>query len=160
MQVKVQLNNLRTAPRKSREVIDVIRNKNVEQARALLQFTVKRSADPILKLLNSAVATAVNDLKLQESNLKIAEIKVDEGPKLKRSFPMSRGRAYPIMKRTSHITLILAEITPTDAPKTEKKAAKKEEAKKEEKPVVEKKAKVVKTPSKSSGQAKKVTTKK
>src|SRR3989344_3929315 len=111
MEVKVVLRNLRTAPRKSRQVIDLIRNKNVADARALLEFTVKRSADPVLRLLNSAVASAVNDFHLEESNLKIARLWVDEGPKLKRSFPMSRGRAYPIMKRTSHITLILSEIT-------------------------------------------------
>ena len=112
MEVKVFLRNLRTAPRKSKEVVDLIRNKNVAEARALLEFTIKRSADPVLKLLNSAVASAVNDFHLEESNLKISKVWVDEGPKLKRSFPMSRGRAYPIMKRTSHITLAIDEINP------------------------------------------------
>lgn len=112
MQVKVVLRSLRTAPRKSREVADVIRNKKVADARALLQFTIKKSAEPILKLLNSAVASALHDSQLEESNLIISEIKVDEGPKLKRSHPMSKGRAYPIMKRTSHITLILKEVKP------------------------------------------------
>lgn len=112
MEIKVVLRNLRTAPRKSRQVIDVIRNKNVADARALLEFTVKRSANPVLKLLNSAIASAVHDFKLEESNLKISEIRVDEGPKLKRSHPMSRGRAYPILKRTSHIMLTLSEINP------------------------------------------------
>ncbi len=111
MDVKVQLNNLRTAPRKSRQLIDVIRGKDVDKARALLEFTVKRAADPVLKLLNSAIASAVNDLKLNEKNLYISKITADEGPKLKRSFPMSRGRAYPIMKRTSHIQLTLSEKT-------------------------------------------------
>ena len=111
MQIIVKLNNLRVAPLKSRQVVDIIRGKDIDKARALLDFTVKRSAEPILKLLNSAVASAVNDLKLQESNLYISKITVDEGPKLKRSFPMSRGRAYPIMKRTSHITLVLNERT-------------------------------------------------
>lgn len=109
MEIKVQLNNLRVAPRKSQEVVDLIRGKNVMQARALLQFTIKRSAEPVLKLLNSAVATALNDFKLEEPNLYISKITVDEGPKLKRSFPMSRGRAYPIMKRTSRITLVLSD---------------------------------------------------
>ncbi len=111
MQIKVVLRNLRTAPRKVSQVADLIRNKNVAQARAILEFTVKRSAQPVLKLLNSAVASALHDFQLEESNLTIAEIRVDEGPKLKRSFPMSRGRAYPIIKRTSHITLILSEIS-------------------------------------------------
>lgn len=129
MEVKVFLKNLRTAPRKSRQVIDLIRNKKVAEARAILEFTVKRSADPVLKLLNSAVASAVNDFHLEESNLIISEIKVDEGPKLKRSFPMSRGRAYPIIKRTSHITLTLKEINPKKEEKEikeEKRRIKKE----------------------------------
>ena len=105
MEVKVVLRNLRTAPRKSRQVVDLVRNKDVDKARALLEFTVKRGADPVLKLLNSAIASAVNDLKMAEKDLYISEIRVDEGPKLKRSHPMSRGRAYPILKRTSHIML-------------------------------------------------------
>jgi large subunit ribosomal protein L22 len=109
MEVKVHLNNLRIAPRKSRLVVDMIRGKTVVKARAILEFTVKRSAEPILKLLNSAAASAVNDRKMEESNLYISKITVDEGPKLKRSFPMSRGRAYPIIKRMSHITLVLSE---------------------------------------------------
>src|SRR3989338_8409404 len=109
MQIIVKLNNLRVAPLKSRQVVDLIRGKDINKARALLDFTVKRSAEPILKLLNSAVASATNNFKLEESNLYISKVMVDEGPKLKRSFPMSRGRAYPIMKRTSHITLILDE---------------------------------------------------
>ncbi len=141
MQVKVQLNNLRSTPRKSRQVVDLIRNKNVAEARALLEFTVKRGADPVLKLLNSAVATAVNDLKLEESNLRILSVTADEGPKLKRSFPMSRGRAYPILKRTSHITLILTEIKPTDSQKPAKT-----ETKKETKPSEKKEVKAEKAP--------------
>src|ERR1051326_3587259 len=110
MEVKVKLNNVRIAPRKSRQVVDLIRNKKVADARDLLSFTVKRAADPVLKLLNSAVATATHDLKMTGENLYISKVTVDEGPTLKRSFPMSRGRAYPIMKRTSHITLVLSEM--------------------------------------------------
>lgn len=110
MQVKVTLSNLRTAPRKARLVVDLVRGKRVDVARNLLEFAVKRSSEPILKLLNSAVASATNDLKLKESNLYISKITVDEGPKLKRSHPMSRGRAYPILKRTSHINLIVSEL--------------------------------------------------
>lgn len=114
MNVTVKLNNLRTAPRKVRLVADLIRNKNVAQARAILEFAVKRPTEPMLKLLNSAVASAVNDKKLDENNLYISKVTVDEGPKLKRMFPMSRGRAYPIMKRTSHIILILSEKKPLE----------------------------------------------
>lgn len=109
MDIKARLSNLRTAPRKVRLVADLIRNKNIAQARAILEFAVKGPTGPMLKLLNSAVASAVNDKKLDEKNLYISKVTVDEGPKLKRMFPMSRGRAYPIMKRTSHIVLILSE---------------------------------------------------
>ena len=109
MEIKEELNNLREAPRKVRQVADLIRNKNVAEAKAILDFTVKRAAEPVLKLLNSAVASALNNFKLKEPDLYIYKITVDEGPKLKRMYPMSRGRAYPIMKRTSHITLILSE---------------------------------------------------
>jgi len=111
MEVKVKLNNLRIAPRKSREVIDLIRGKRATEARTILEFTIKRAAEPILKLLNSAVASALHDFKLEESNLYVSKITTDEGPKLKRSFPMSRGRAYPIMKRTSHVTLVLSDVS-------------------------------------------------
>ena len=143
MEVKVFLRNLRTAPRKSRQVVDLVRGKKIAEARAMLEFTVKRGADPVLKLLNSAVATAVNDLHLDESNLIIKEIRVDEGPKLKRSHPMSRGRAYPIIKRTSHILITLKEIKPTKNQKdSEEKDAKIKAPEKAEKPLIKKNSKV------------------
>jgi large subunit ribosomal protein L22 len=119
----------------------VVRGKTVAQARALLQFTVKRAADPVLKLLNSAVASATHDLHLEESNLKISSITVDQGPTLKRSFPMSRGRAYPIMKRTSHITLVVGEINPGEGKKAPKPVKDKKEAR------ISKEPKAVKDPS-------------
>lgn len=110
MEVKVQLNNLRTAPRKTRLVADLIRGKTLAQARQILSFTTNKSARNFLKLLNSGAASAKNDLKLNENNLSVSKVFVDEGPKLKRWHPMSRGRAFPITKRTSHITLVLSEI--------------------------------------------------
>lgn len=113
MEVKVKLSNLRTAPKKVRLVADLIRGKNLIQAQQILSFTVNKSARPVLKLLNSARASALNDFHFDESNLFVSHIMVDEGPKLKRWHPMSRGRAYPIIKRTSQIVLILAEINPT-----------------------------------------------
>ena len=109
MEIKVKLNNLRTAPRKVRQVVDLVRGKEVPEARSILLFTVNKSARPVLKLLNSAVASAKHNLQLDESNLFISKITVDEGPKLKRWHPMSRGRAYPIIKRSSHIVLVLSE---------------------------------------------------
>lgn len=137
MEIKVQLNNLRIAPRKSRQVVDLVRGREIAEARALLEMAIKRGAEPVLKLLNSAVASAVNDLKLTESNLFISKIIVGEGPTLKRNFPMSRGKAYPIMKRTSHITLVLSE----KKPKEENKKAEVQEVKEKSKKINKLKAK-------------------
>ena len=124
MEIKVKLSNLRTSPRKVRQVIDLVRGKNVLQAQSILLFTVNKSARSVLNLLNSAIASAEHDLHLDKSNLFISAIAVDEGPKLKRWHPMSRGRAYPIIKRSAHIALTLGELKPTNAPV---KSAKKEE---------------------------------
>ena len=112
MEVNVKLSNLRTAPRKVRQVVDLVRGKNVSQAQSILLFTVNKSARPVLKLLNSAVASAKQNYQLNEENLFISKITVDEGPKMKRWHPMSRGRAYPIIKRSSHIALTLSETNP------------------------------------------------
>ncbi|MCX6722770.1 MAG: 50S ribosomal protein L22, partial [Candidatus Staskawiczbacteria bacterium] len=110
MQIKVRLSNLRTAPRKVRLVADLVRGKRVAEAQSILLFTTNKSARPVLKLLNSAIATAKNDLHLDDSNLFISAITVDEGPKLKRWHPMSRGRAFPIIKRSAHVMLTLNEL--------------------------------------------------
>ncbi|MCX6721925.1 MAG: 50S ribosomal protein L22 [Candidatus Staskawiczbacteria bacterium] len=125
MEIKVKLSNLRTAPRKVRQVVDLVRGKKVSEAQSLLLFTVNKSARNVSKLLNSALATARNDLKIDETNLFISKITVDEGPKLKRWHPMSRGRAYPIIKRSSHIVLTLSDKNP-NAKKEDKKSALKE----------------------------------
>lgn len=110
MAVKARLRYLRMAPRKVRLVADLIRGKSVEEAQNILNFTKKRAALPLLKLLKSAIANAKNNFHLDEKNLFISEIRVDEGPKLKRTFPRARGQADIIQKKTSHITLILNEI--------------------------------------------------
>ena len=110
MEIKAKLNNLRTAPRKVRQVIDLVRGKKAVEAQSILLFTTNKSARNVLKLLESAIASAKHNFSLSESNLYISKIIANEGPKLKRSHPMSRGRAYPIEKRTSHITLVLSEI--------------------------------------------------
>lgn len=141
MEIKVKLNNLRTAPRKTRQVIDLVRGKKAAEAQSILSFTVNKSARPVLKLLNSAIASAKHDFQLDESNLLVSEIFVDEGPKLKRWHPMSRGRAYPIIKRTSHITLVLDEIVPTE--KKDSKTTK--QTKTEKKPKVKRKTKAMPT---------------
>ena len=113
MEIKVKLSNFRTSPRKVRQVADLVRGKKVAEAQAILLFTVNKSSAPVLKLLNSAIASAKHDLHLEESNLIISAITVDEGPKMKRWHPMSRGRAFPIIKRSSHIVITLKELKPT-----------------------------------------------
>lgn len=120
MEVKVRLSNLRTAPRKTRLVADLVRGKTLQEAVNILSFTTNKSARDILKLINSAAATAKHDFHLDENNLFVSRIMVDEGPKLKRWHPMSRGRAYSIMKRTSHIVVILSEVSPTIKSETKK----------------------------------------
>ena len=110
MSIIVKLKHLRIAPRKVRLVADLIRGKKIDETQAILNFTVKKAAPPLLKLLNSAAASAKNDFQLDELNLYISKITVDEGPKLKRWRPRSRGQTAPIQKKTSHITLVLDEI--------------------------------------------------
>lgn len=109
MEVRAKLNYLRIAPRKVRLAADIIRRKRVEEAQAALRFTIKKSAKPLLKLINSAVANAKNNFGIDPENLYIAKINVDEGPKYKRWQPRARGQSYQVQKKTSHITLVLKE---------------------------------------------------
>lgn len=125
MDIKVKLNNLRTAPRKVRQVVDLVRGKKAAEAQSILLFTTNKSARNVLKLLNSAIDSAKHNFSLEESNLYVSKIFADEGPTLKRSHPMSRGRAYPIMKRTSHITLVLSEISPVKSAEKKQKTTRK-----------------------------------
>jgi len=99
-------------PRKIRLVTRLISGMNIQAAEKELKFSNKRAARPILKLLNSAIANAKNNLGFDEkriSSLYIKKITADEGPKLKRWMPVSRGTAHPIQKKTSHIAMILDE---------------------------------------------------
>lgn len=111
MPVTVKLNNLRITPRKVRLVADIIRGKRAEEALSMLEFTVRKPALPLKKLLKSAIAAAENNLKLDKADLYISKIIVNEGTKLKRSMPRAKGSASPILKRTSHINLTLSEIS-------------------------------------------------
>ena len=123
MEVKAQLKHLRISPRKVRLVADMIRKEKVAKAKTFLTFTVNKPAEPLLKLLNSVVANAENNHNLKADNLYIAEIKVDEGAKLKRWMPRARGSASAIQKKTSHITIILKEIEETLVQKKKKAKA-------------------------------------
>lgn len=109
MEAKAKLTMIRIAPRKVRLVADSIRNKKISEAVAILQNQEKRSSEPVLKLLNSAVANAVNNNGMEADRLFIKTIFVNEGPTLKRFRPRAHGRAYEILKRTSHITVIVSD---------------------------------------------------
>ena len=99
--------HVRISPYKVRIVLDVIRGKSFREAVAILENTPKSASDPIRKVLMSAGANAENNLGLSKDNLFVAECYADQGPTLKRVQPVSKGRAYRVLKRTSHITVVL-----------------------------------------------------
>ncbi len=101
---------IRISPYKVRSVIDTVRGKSVNDALANLIATPKSASEPVIKLIKSATANAEHNLGLARADLYIAEIYADGGPILKRVNPVSKGRAYRINKRTSHITVILDTI--------------------------------------------------
>ena len=109
MEAKAKVRFVRVPPRKAREVMDLIRNKDTEEAKGLLKLSSKEAASVMEKLLNSACANAENNFDLDPDNLYIAKGWVDEGPTLKRFRPRAMGRATPINKRTSHITMVVKE---------------------------------------------------
>lgn len=109
MDVKASAKTLRIPPRKARLVLDVIRGKNVKEAAAILKFTPNFAATAVGKILKSAVANAVNNHQLTEDKLFVKACYADEGVVLKRFMPRAKGSATSIFKRTSHITLIVAE---------------------------------------------------
>ena len=109
MEVKAVAKYVRIAPRKVRVVMDLIRGKNVAEAFAILKFTPKVGADAIEKVLKSAVANAENNFDMNVDNLYVSSAFVDQGPTLKRIHPRSRGQAFKILKRTSHITVVVEE---------------------------------------------------
>jgi len=129
MQVKAHARFVRMSPRKVRLVIDVIRGLDTTEALVKLAFINKVATKPVRKLLESAIANATNNFKLDKSNLFIKAITADEGPALKRWTPRAFGRATEIKKKSSHIHIILEEKVPTT--KKEVKAGKKEDKKKE-----------------------------
>lgn len=102
---------IRISPRKVRIVIDLIRGKQVDEALAILQFTPKSASPEVAKVLNSAIANAQNNPPyLNRDNLYVAEVFADQGPTLKRFMPRAKGSASSILKRSSHITVVLDEI--------------------------------------------------
>lgn len=109
MHVQAHLRNIRISPRKVRVVAALIRGRNVQDAKTQLTFLMRKAALPIVKLIDSAVANATHNFKIDPKDLHIAEIFVNEGQTLKRGMPRARGSSYTIRKRMSHISLTLAE---------------------------------------------------
>jgi large subunit ribosomal protein L22 len=98
---------VRISSRKVKIVVDLIRGKSVREAEAILRYTPKAATEPVLKLLNSAVANAENNLELNRDDLYVAEVYANQGPTLMRYRARAHGRASRIRKRTSHITIVL-----------------------------------------------------
>ena len=114
MEAKAVARFVRVTPMKARRVVDIIRGKSVPEAQAMMRFAPQSASDPVLKVLNSAVANARHAAEqhgtaFDEAALRVQEAFVDEGPTMKRFRPRAQGRASRINKRTSHITVVVAE---------------------------------------------------
>ena len=109
MEARAKLSHARIAPRKVKIVLDLIRNKPYDVALAILQNTPKAASELLIKLIKSAAANAENNHHMSVDKLYVAECFVCPGPVLKRVMPRAQGRAFRILKRTSHITIVLKE---------------------------------------------------
>jgi large subunit ribosomal protein L22 len=109
MEAKAILRNARISPRKVQIVLDLIRGKDYEVALATVKHTPKAASEYLEKLLKSAAANAENNHNMDKNNLYVAECYVCPGPIMKRIMPRAQGRAYRILKRTSHVTVVLKE---------------------------------------------------
>jgi len=110
-ETKAPLRDLRTSATKVREVLDLIRGLEVDEARHVLRFSERGAAREVLKVLNSAVANADHTLNIPADELFVSLAFADEGPTIKRWRPRARGRATRIRKRTSHITIVVARLS-------------------------------------------------
>lgn len=115
MEVRAVAKFIRVQPRKVRIIADQIRGVSVHQAAGLLRYHSSKGAKVLYKVLNSAVANAVENNNLSPENLRIATIMVDGGPKLKRITARSMGRANRIEKKMSHVTVVVEEYEPQEA---------------------------------------------
>ncbi|MBQ3374840.1 MAG: 50S ribosomal protein L22 [Erysipelotrichaceae bacterium] len=109
MEVKATAKSVRRSARKTRLVLDLIRGKDIKEAQAILKFTPRATSPIILKVLNSAVANATHNHNLDEEKLFVKACYADEARTLKRWMPRAKGSASPIMKRQSHITVVVDE---------------------------------------------------
>ena len=109
MEAKAYLKHLRISPRKVQVVLDLIRNKPTDVAMAILKNTPKAASEPLAKLLKSACANAENNFNMDKANLYVSECFVCPGPTMKRIRPRAQGRAFQILKRSSHVTITVKE---------------------------------------------------
>ena len=109
MEARAVARYVRVAPRKARLVVDLIRGKSIDDARAILRFSPRAASEVVEKVLNSAVANAERNLHVKSDDLIVGTTFVDEGPTLKRIQPRAMGRAFRINKRTSHITVVVSQ---------------------------------------------------
>ena len=109
MEARAVLRTARIAPRKVEIVLNLIRGKDLEMALAIVKHTPKAACEYLEKLLASAAANAENNFNMDKKNLYVAECFVCPGPVMKGIMPSAKGRAYRILKRTSHITVVLKE---------------------------------------------------
>ena len=109
MEAKAYLRHARISPRKVQIVLDLIRNKPVEEATAILALTPKAACEPLAKLLKSAVANAEHNHGMNADNLVVTTAIANPGPTLKRGMPRAQGRYNRILKRTTHITIGVSE---------------------------------------------------
>ena len=109
MEVRAVAKDTGVSPRKVRPLIDMVRGKKVDEALTMLKFATTPTARVVAKVVKSAAANAENNFQMSPSDLKIVSIFADEARTLKRFRPRARGRASPILKRSSHITVIVAE---------------------------------------------------
>ncbi|WP_314039769.1 50S ribosomal protein L22 [Slackia exigua] len=108
MEARATAKYVRVSPRKARIVVDQVRGKDIQRAREIVAFSERAIAETVGKVIDSAVANAVNNHGMSDKNLFIKAAFVDEGPTMKRFRPRAKGSASPIRKRTSHITVIVA----------------------------------------------------
>lgn len=109
MEAKAVAKYIRISPRKVRQVVDLIRGKNVREAMAILRYTPKGASEPVVKVLKSAVANAEHNFEMNPDALYVSQVYVDQGPTLKRFKPRAMGRADLMRRRTSHITVVVSE---------------------------------------------------
>ncbi len=109
MEAKAVARHIRMSPRKARQVVDLIRGKNLGEALAILDLSPRGASKAVSKVVRSAAANAENNFEMDPESLYVAKAYVDQGPTMKRIMPRARGTADRIRKRTSHITVVLAE---------------------------------------------------